>query len=194
MPCADSPGPKLPEFCIAAPRIWAGGRPDENDLEWLMQHGIKTIVDLEVLHDDRRTFARLRVDDSYTYNIHYFHVLDWEPLPMIAPSVEDTRVAKILAITASEPAPILIHCRCGMKRTALMVAAHRVVIEGVSPESAIKEMSRYGKAWSGPDSRYIRALSERRQEMQRRIAEWKPELKPDAEIHCAEGRCSVSEP
>jgi len=192
--CADSPGSLIPKFCIATPNVlWAGGRPDKNDAGWLIQQGIRTVVDLEIFHDDRSAFVHAAVADSKTYNVRYFHVLDWEPLPMIAPSVEDDRVAKVLAITSTEPAPVLIHCRCGMKRTAVMVAAHRVVVEGVSAESAIHEMSRYGGAWSGPDTRYILGLSKRRDEMRRRIAEWMPKLKPDAEIACTDGRCSVSD-
>lgn len=191
--CADNPGPKIPKFCVATQNLlWAGGRPDKNDTAWLMQQGIRTIVDLEIFHDDRSVLAHATLGDSKTYNVRYFHVLDWEPLPMIAPSIEDTRVAKVLAITTAEPAPVFIHCRCGMKRAALMVAAHRVVIEGVSADSAIHEMARHGGAWSGPDSRYILGLSKRREEMRRRIAEWVPRLKPDAEVTCTDGRCSVS--
>jgi hypothetical protein len=99
----------------------------------------------------------------------------------------------VLAITTIAPAPIFVHCRCGMKRADLMVAAHRVVIEGVSAESAIRDLSRYGGAWSGPDTRYILALSKRRDEMRRRIAELVPKLKPDALVTCTDGRCSVSD-
>jgi hypothetical protein len=67
------------------------------------------------------------------------------------------------------------------------------VIEGVSAESAIRDLSRYGGAWSGPDTRYILALSKRRDEMRRRIAELAPKLKPDALVTCTDGRCSVSD-
>ncbi len=157
-----------------------------------MQQGIRTVVNLELFHDDRSAFAHATPADSKTYDVRYFHVPDWEPLPMIAPSVEDNRVARVLAITTNEPAPVFLHCRCGMKRATLMVAAHRVVIEGVSAESAIHEMTRYGGAWSGPDSRYIAGLAKRRDEMRRRIADLAPRIEPDAVITCAEGRCSVA--
>src|SRR5258707_10226370 len=161
--CAGSPGPAIPKFCIATPNVlWAGGRPDKNDAAWLVEQGIPTVVDLEILHDDKSAFAHAEIADSKTHTLHYFRLLDWEPLPLIYPSLEDDRVAKVLAITTQEAAPIFVHCRCGMKRTALMVAAHRVVIEGVSPESAIHEMARYGGAWARPDSRYILSLSKRR--------------------------------
>ncbi|HSY47500.1 MAG TPA: hypothetical protein VLC46_01690 [Thermoanaerobaculia bacterium] len=192
--CADSPGPLIPKFCIATPNVlWAGGRPDRNDVTWLMQQGIRTIVDLEIFHDDRSALAQATVSDSRTHQLRYYHVRDWEPLPMIAPSLEDDRVARVLAIISEAPAPVFVHCRCGMKRADLMVAAHRVVIEGVSAESAIRDLSRYGGAWSGPDTRYILALSQRRDEMRRRIAELAPKLKADAFVTCTDGQCSVSD-
>jgi protein tyrosine phosphatase (PTP) superfamily phosphohydrolase (DUF442 family) len=192
--CAGSPGPLIPKFCIATPNVlWAGGRPDKNDITWLIQHGIRTVVNLEMLHDDKSALAHATVPASETHELRYFRVLDWEPLPMIAPSIEDDRVAKALAIITTQPAPVFVHCRCGMKRADLMVAAHRVLIEGVSPESAIRDLSRYGGAWSGPDTRYILALSQRREEMRRRIAEWVAKLKPDALVTCSDGRCSVSD-
>jgi len=192
--CADSPGPLIPKFCIATPNLlWAGGRPDKNDVTWLMQHGIRTIVDLEIFHGDKPALAHATVADSETHELRYFHVLDWEPLPMIAPSLQDDRVAKVLAIIETQPAPVFVHCRCGMKRADVMVAAHRVVDEGVSAENAIRDLTRYGGAWSGSDSRYILALSRHREEMRRRVAEWVPKLKPDALVTCADGRCSVSD-
>ncbi len=191
---AEGTGP-TPKFCVVTPNVlWAGGRPDRNDASWLIEQGIKTVVDLELLHNDKAVFANAMVDPSKTYSLAYYQVRDWEPLPMIAPSLEDDRVVQVLAITTREPAPVFLHCRCGMKRAALMVAAHRVVIEGRSAESAIHEMSRYGGAWSGPDSRYILSLSKRREEMQRRVAEWVVKLKRDADITCKGGRCTVVSP
>ncbi len=192
--CAGSPGPLIPKFCIATPNVlWAGTRPDKNDITWLLQQGIRTMVNLEIFHDDKSALARATAGGSGTRELRYFHVLDWEPLPMIAPSIEDDRVAKVLAIITTQPAPVFIHCRCGMKRSDVMVAAHRVVIEGVSAEDAVRDLTRYGGAWSGPDTRYILALSRHREEMRRRIAEWARKLKPDALVTCTGGRCSVSD-
>ena len=191
--CSSDTGARIPKFCVATPdKLWAGGRPDKNDVGWLLQQGIRTIVNLELLHDDKSALAHATVADSKNYKAGYFRVRDWEPLPMIAPSLEDDRVARLLAIVTEAPAPVFVHCRCGMKRTALMVAAYRVLIEGVSAESAIHELSRYGGAWSAPDSKYILTLSRRGDEMRRRVAEWVPKVKSDAQVVCADGRCSVA--
>ncbi len=170
-------------------------KPGTADPEVLYRHSKRSLGggNLEVFHNDKPALAQATVTGSGTHELRYFHVLDWEPLPMIAPSIQDDRVAKVLAIITTQPAPVFIHCRCGMKRSDVMVAAHRVVIEGLSAESAIRELTRYGGAWSGPDRRYILALSRHREEMRRRIAEWVPKLKPDALVTCVDGRCSVSD-
>lgn len=184
---------RVPKFCVAKPDVlWAGGRPDRNDAGWLMEQGIRTVVDLEIFHQDRNAFAHARLHSPNAYQVRYFHVLDWEPLPLIAPSIEDSRVARVLAIVSAEPKPVFIHCRCGMKRAALIVAAYEVLFEGVTPESAIHQMNRYGPAWSGPDSRYIIRLSKHREEMKRRIAELVPTLEPEAVVTCSNERCSVT--
>jgi protein tyrosine phosphatase (PTP) superfamily phosphohydrolase (DUF442 family) len=192
--CTNNTGSAIPKFCVATPNLlWGGGRPDKDDAGWLMQQGIRTMINLEMLHDDRSALSHATVPPDRRYVVGYFRVHDWEPLPMIAPSLEDDRVARFLAIVSQQPAPVFVHCRCGMKRTAVMIAAYRVVIENVSAEKAIAEMWRYGGAWSKPDSNYIRAMSRRRDEMRRRIAEWTPRLKRDAQVVCADGRCSVSD-
>jgi protein tyrosine phosphatase (PTP) superfamily phosphohydrolase (DUF442 family) len=191
-PCTSNTGPAIPKFCIATPDVlWGGGRPDKDDAAWLIQQGIRTIVDLELTHDDRSALAHATLADTNTYTVDYFRVHDWEPLPMIAPSIEDDRVAHFLAIVSRAPAPVYAHCRCGMKRTAVMIAAYRVIVEGVTGEKAIAGMSRYGGPWSGPDSRYILSLARRRDEMRRRVAEWIPKLERDARIVCTGGKCSI---
>jgi len=192
--CTTNPGAAIPKFCIATPNLlWGGGRPNKDDAGWLIEHGIRTIINLEIVHDDRSALSQATVPPDKHYEVDYFRVRDWEPMPMIAPSIEDDRVAEFLAVVSQAPTPILAHCRCGMKRTAVMIAAYRVVVEGVSADKAIAEMWRYGGAWSKPDSKYIRAMSGRRDEMRRRIAEWVPKLKRDALVVCADGRCSVSD-
>ncbi len=75
-----------------------------------------------------------------------------------------------------------------------MVAAYRVLIEGVSNEDAIEEMSRYKGLWLKADEIYIRGLSpKRREEIQRKIMEWIPKLKMDSQVVCTNGTCVVSD-
>jgi uncharacterized membrane protein YheB (UPF0754 family) len=69
-----------------------------------------------------------------------------------------------------------------------MVAAYRVLIEGVSNEEAIEEMSRYKALWLKADEIYIQGLlPQRRDEIRRKVMEWIPKLKMDAQVVCANG-------
>ena len=75
-----------------------------------------------------------------------------------------------------------------------MVAAYRVLVEGVSNEEAIEEMSRYEALWLEAAEIYIRGLlPKRREEIRRKVMEWIPKLKMDAQVVCANGTCTVSD-
>ena len=74
-----------------------------------------------------------------------------------------------------------------------MVAAYRVIVEGASTDAAIEEMRRYQGIWFKADSGYIRSLSpERREEIRRKAAAWRPKLERDSRIVCENGKCDVS--
>ena len=75
-----------------------------------------------------------------------------------------------------------------------MVAAYRVLIEGVYNEETIEEMGRYKALWLKADEIYIRGLlHQRRDEIQRKVMEWIPKLKMDAQVVCANGTCAISD-
>ena len=191
--CSNNLGSPIKHFCVVTPNVlWRGARPDKDGAAWLIQQGVRTIVNLELILDDKRTFGHATVDDANNYEVGYFRIRDWEPLTMLAPSVVDDHVAHFLAIVSQQPKPVYVHCLCGVKRTAVMVAAYRVLIEGVSDEEAIDEMRRYRTLWFKFDAKYIRALSKRREEIRHKVMEWIPKLKKDAQVVCVNGTCTVS--
>jgi protein tyrosine phosphatase (PTP) superfamily phosphohydrolase (DUF442 family) len=192
--CSENLGSPIQNFCVATPDVlWRGARPDKDDVSWLIQQGVRTIVNLELLHDDKPAFSHAAVGGINKYEVDYFHINDWEPLPMVAPSVADDHVAQFLAIVSQQPKPVYVHCRSGKNRTGVMIAAYRIIIEGVSVEEAIEEMRRYHGKWFKADTKYIRALSKRREEIRQKVMEWIPKLKRDAKIVCGNGTCVVSE-
>jgi len=190
--CANNLGSPIENFCVVTPDVlWRGARPDKEGAAWLIGHGIRTIVNLELILDDKSALSQAVVPDDNTYEVNYFSVRDWEPLPIIAPSVTDDHVAHFLAITKDQPKPVYVHCRSGMNRTGVMVAAYRVIIEGVKEEQAIEEMGRYNGQWFEADAKYIRSLSpERQKEIRDKISEWMPKLKKEAQVICKNGKCS----
>ena len=182
-------------FCVVKPDVlWRGGRPDQKGAAWLMQHGVRTIVNLELFRDDKSTFAAAGTGDAGTYQADYFRIHDWQPLSKWAPSILDDHIAHFLALVSEQPKPIYVHCLFGLDRTGVMIAAFRLLVEGAETEQAIEEMRRYRAPWFESNAKYIRALvPERRAKIRRQALAWIPRLKRDARISCASGSCVVTD-
>jgi len=193
--CSNGLDSPIQNFCVVTPEVlWRGARPDKDSAAWLIQHGVRTIVNLELILGDESAFGQASVTDAKSHELGYFRIRDWEPLRLFAPSIVDDHIAHFLAIVGQQPKPVYVHCRYGMNRTGVMVAAYRILVEGVSDEEAIEEMRRYRGIWFEADEEYIRGLSpERREEIRRHAVEWIPKLKKDARIACENGTCSVSD-
>jgi protein tyrosine/serine phosphatase len=193
--CPNNPDSPIQNFCVVTPNVlWRGGRLDnEERATWLIQKGVRTIVNLEILLDDLPAFRQANVRNAINYEVGYFRIPDWEPNPILAPSLLDNHVAHFFAVVSAQPKPIYVHCRSGQNRTGVMVAAYRVIVEGVSADEAIEEMRRYQGIFFEADSGYIRGLSpERRAEIRRKVTEWIPKLERDSQIICENGKCDVS--
>lgn len=184
-------GSPIQNFSIVTSSVlWRGAKPDTEGAKWLIQQGVRTIVNLELLHDDLPAFNQATVENATTYELGYFRIPDWEPLPILAPSVVDDHVAHFLAIVSQQPKPIYVHCRSGENRTGVMVAAYKVIVEGESANEAIKDMQGYQGSWFEADSRYLLSLSpERRDKIRQKITEWIPKLERDAQIVCENKKC-----
>ncbi len=192
--CASDLGSPIPNFCVVTPNVlWRGAKPAQDGAAWLIQRGVRTIVNLELLHDDSRVFGEARPASAGRYEAGYFRIADWEPNAVLAPALLDDHVAHFLAVVDDQPKPVYVHCRSGQNRTGVMVAAYRVIVEGASRDAAIAEMRRYQGIWFKADSAYVRSLSsERRDEIRRKAAAWMPRLKRDSRIICENGKCKVS--
>ncbi|MFI5165869.1 MAG: tyrosine-protein phosphatase [Thermoanaerobaculales bacterium] len=192
--CSNNLGSPIHNFCVVTQDVlWRGGRSDKNGDAWLIQKGVRTIVNLELIFDDKRALGQATVDDARNYKVGYFRIRDSELLRLLAPSVVDDHVAHFLAILSQQPKPVYVHCRYGENRTGVMVAAFRLIIEGASDDAAIEELKRYHGLWSRVDEGYIRSLSAaRREEIKRKVVEWIPKVKMDAQVVCAKGACVVS--
>jgi len=195
--CENNLGSPIPNFCQVSPnKLWRGAKPDKDGVVWLLERGVRTIVNLEMLHDDEETFEHVSLDNKAKYEIAYYRVRDWEPLPAIASSLSDEHVAYFLAIMEQAPKPVYVHCRSGENRTGLIVAAYRVIVEGEGNdkalEAAIAEMEGYQGYWFKTDEKYIRGLTpERREAIRRKAKLWLPKLKEDARFVCENGGCRV---
>ena len=191
--CANDLGSPIPNFCVVTPDVmWRGAKPAPDGAAWLIQRGVRTIVNLELLHDDRRALGQVKPAKADKYELGYFRIPGWEPNVVFAPALLDDHVAHFLAVVDDQPKPVYVHCRSGQNRTGVMVAAYRVIVEGTSADAAIEEMGRYQGIWFRADAGYIRGLSpERRQEIRRKAAAWIPKLERGSRIVCENGKCEV---
>lgn len=192
--CAHPLDDGVVNSCVVADEaLWRGARPTADAATVLVNRGVKTVVSLELLNDDKEAFGAARPAREVDGDIRYFQIRDWEPYALIATHKVDKHVAQFIAITRSQPAPVYVHCRSGQNRTGIMVAAYRI-FNGEDIEATIKEMEGYEGIWAKADAAYLRTLTaERRAELEKQIALWIPKLQSAAKIHCAQGRCAVTE-
>jgi protein tyrosine/serine phosphatase len=193
--CSANLDSKILNFCVVTPDVlWRGGKLDKNGAAWLMQQGVRTIVNLELVGDDKSAFAAAKIATAAKYEADYFRIHDWQPLSKWAPSLLDDRVAHFLAIVSQQPKPIYVHCLIGLDRTGVMIAAYRVLVEGAGTEQAIEEMRPYHPPWFEANANYIRHLGpERREQIRRRMLQWMRRLQRDARIVCESNTCLVAE-
>jgi hypothetical protein len=192
--CSDSLDSPIRNFCVVTPGVlWRGERPTQTDAQWLLQHHVGTVVNLEVFLNDRAAVEAAAVQSDFTGTVDYFHLPDWEPVHMINWSLLDRHVAQLLAILNEAPKPVYLHCLDGIDRTNTLAAAYRVLIEGVRTEDAIAEMKGFQSPWLRFDAAYIRGLQgTRRAQILHTVASWKSRLQTTAKIKCVSGRCTYS--
>jgi protein tyrosine phosphatase (PTP) superfamily phosphohydrolase (DUF442 family) len=183
---ADSP---ITNFCISIKDVlWRGAKPYVKDATWLIDQGVASIINLELLHDDLAILKS--VETNRTTQVHYYKLRDWEPYVVMNPSKTDNNIAKFIALMIKAPKPVYLHCRSGQNRTGVMVASYRIIIEGVPINIAIDEMKQYGGIWAKHDETYLLTLTpdkvNRIKEMAKNYAKT---IKPNALVRCAQGSC-----
>ncbi len=106
-----------------------GAQPTAEGLAALKAMGVKTVVNLQVFHDDHAEQAGLqsvRIDME-----------SWRP--------KREQVVEFLRVM-NDPnrTPVYVHCYHGSDRTGTMVALYRIAMQGWTKEQAVDEMTRGG--------------------------------------------------
>jgi protein tyrosine phosphatase (PTP) superfamily phosphohydrolase (DUF442 family) len=177
--------------CVVTPgTLWRGGKPDAAGAQALVNLGVKTVVNLELLHDDVTAFESARPNSAQSSTVSYFRVRDWEPNVVIATSVLDEHVAEFIAITKNQAKPIYVHCRSGQNRTGVMVAAYRVLVENAAIETAVAEMGKYQGVWFKQDAAYIHTLKGSHRLAIERMVRQQPRPQPEVKLVCTAAGCT----
>ena len=173
--------------------LWRGSKPDMASAAQLLEKNVKTVINLELLHDDKGTFTAARPNLNTEYALNYYTLPDWEPLVLTPKKSIDRRVEDFIAITRTAPLPIFVHCRSGQNRTGMMVAALHI-FNGMPIEQAIDDMLSYGGLWSYQNTEYLRTLTpKKRAKMEKNIVLNMRDMQPNSILSCSRIGCFESE-
>jgi protein tyrosine phosphatase (PTP) superfamily phosphohydrolase (DUF442 family) len=190
--CEENAASPITNFCISTKNVlWRGAKPDIRGATWLIDQGIASVVNLELLHDDLAILKSVEPSvKTLNTQIHYYKVRDWEPFVVLKPSKTDGNIARFIAVMNKAPKPVYVHCRSGQNRTGVMVAAYRIIIEGVLVSAAIEEMKRYEGIWSKQDEQYLLTMTDEKVNRLREMAlGYDRSTKPNAVVRCSGGAC-----
>jgi protein tyrosine/serine phosphatase len=187
--CADDLGSPIRNFCVVAPGVlWRSEAPTRSDARWLVEHGIGTVVSLQL--DVRRSFESVHPERGVRRSVDYFQIRNFSALQVLTHQHLDDHVALVLAIIQEAPKPVLVSCRAGVDRTGIIAGAYRVLVEGMSQKKAIDDMEGYHSPWDPLNARYLRSLSgARRTKMLLDIRKLESQLQPSGRFDCGAGAC-----
>lgn len=84
--CRSSLGSPISRFCqVTQGALWRGAQPDKEGIAWLIEHGVKTIVNLELFHDDLSLIEQVDLVTPKSLRLHTFasrigsYSLFWPP-------------------------------------------------------------------------------------------------------------------
>ncbi len=189
--CPNNSVTGLKNFCMTDEQaLWRGGKPTTAGFEWLVEKGVKSVVNLELLYDDLESLVGVKGTTKPVKEIGYFKVRNWEPIAVLSPKLQDEHIARFLAIMAVSPKPVYVHCRSGQNRTGINVAAYRLFVEGMETEAAIADMKLYNGHWFEADAKYLRGIdSARKQAILAKVEAYKNQVKPHSVVICTEQAC-----
>ena len=125
----------IANFGRVSPLLWRGAQPDEPGIVNLHRLGVRTIINLRMPGDTWR-------EEEATARAHglaYYSV----PLRGLS-APEDHQVAQVLALIASSPPPVFVHCEHGADRTGTIIAIYRMLHDGWTAAQAFAEAKQYG--------------------------------------------------
>jgi protein tyrosine/serine phosphatase len=138
--------PGLPNFHKVSGDLYRGAQPEAEGFAELKALGVKTIVNLRLLHSDRDEMKAAGLKAGTDFKYMHIKMEAWD-----ADEDELARFLKFVGDPAS--CPVFVHCKHGADRTGTAAATYRIVCQGWTKEDAIDEMRNGGfnfhAVWKG---------------------------------------------
>jgi protein tyrosine/serine phosphatase len=125
---------KIGKFGKVNDRFYRGSLPKQSDYAALVALGVKTIISLRHLPDDRVRQSAERAGMRYIN------------LPMNVRGYPPADLAPRFLALVNDPEnwPVYVYCHGGRHRTGVMAAIYRMEVEGWDVQRAYAEMRQYG--------------------------------------------------
>lgn len=186
--CSNDMGSPIRNFCVVTPGVlWRAEAPTRSDAQWLLAHGIATVVSLEL--NVQPSFETAHPAPGTVHSVVYYRIADFSAIQVLTHRHLDEHVAKVLAIIQKAPKPVLVSCRAGVDRTGIIAAAYRVLIQGMSQKAAIAELVGFHSPWNPLNAEYIRSLKGARKAKIRRDIRQAAAPAPNGTFECRQGAC-----
>jgi len=133
-------------------KLYRSGTLSPEDLESVLdEHSIRTVVSL-------RTVGEQALGDWYEHEsaICRERGVDLVNLPTDEPPSAEHITQWLDLVTAAERLPILVHCKHGAVRTAVMVAIYEMEVLSKSPEATLAELPVFGHELDAPNRVHLR--------------------------------------
>lgn len=111
---------EIPNFSVVHPYLFRGALPTPFGMEWLKQHGVKTIVDL------REAGTPPVIGERITAERMGFNYVNL-PVRNMPAKDQISRFRTIVAQARAGAGPVFIHCNYGADRTGFFIFTWRVI-------------------------------------------------------------------
>ena len=102
-------------------------RLSEADIDWLLEHDVRTVVDLRAIHEAEKRPCPLESHPSFTY--HHMPVSTGDIVPQCVEDVPrsymamaDEKMEEIITLVENAPTNVLYFCNAGKDRTGVLSA------------------------------------------------------------------------
>ena len=102
-------------------------RLSEADIDWLLEHDVRTVVDLRAIHEAEKRPCSLENHPAFTY--HHMPVSTGDIVPLCVEDVPrsymamaDEKMDEIIALVENAPTNVLYFCNAGKDRTGVLSA------------------------------------------------------------------------